>query len=87
MVSTRQAVVIGLLTRKSVANLQIFFEKPQLFSKNRTNFLEIFSIQMKISVRIWFSRTFCICQFYKNIKRILFHQTMLSHDTWIASDE
>lgn len=33
MASTRQAIVIGLLTRKSDANLQIFFENLQLFSK------------------------------------------------------
>lgn len=44
MVSTRQAVVIGLLTRKSETNLQTIFDNPQLFSKNRTNFLRIFSI-------------------------------------------
>ena len=35
---------------------------------------------MKIGVRICYSRTFCIYQFYKNIKRILFHQIMLSHE-------
>ena len=35
---------------------------------------------MKIGVRICYSRTFCICKFYKNIKRILFQQTMLSHE-------
>mgnify|MGYP004467192683 CR=1 FL=1 len=35
---------------------------------------------MNIGVRICYSRTFCIYQFYKNIKRILFHQTMLSHE-------
>lgn len=35
---------------------------------------------MKIYVRICYSRTFCICKLYKNIKRILFHQTMLSHE-------
>ena len=35
---------------------------------------------MKIGVRICYSRTFCIYQFYKNIKRILFQQTMLSRE-------
>lgn len=40
MVSTRLAVVIGLLNRKSETNLQIFFENPQLFSKNWTNFFK-----------------------------------------------
>ena len=35
---------------------------------------------MKIGVRIWCFRIFCVCQFYKNIKRILFQQTMLSHE-------
>ena len=44
MVSTRQAVVIGLLIRKSETKVQTFFDKPQIFSKNRTNFLKIFSI-------------------------------------------
>ena len=40
MFSTRQAVVAGLLNRKSEVKVQTFFDKPRFFSKNRTNFFK-----------------------------------------------
>lgn len=35
---------------------------------------------MKNGVRFCYFRIFCVRKFHKNIKRILFHQTMLSHE-------
>ena len=40
MVSTRQAVVIGLLTRESATKVQTFFDKPRFFLQESDNLFE-----------------------------------------------